>query len=255
MFTRSIPDEAQAIWFKEIIGYIYQQNKHRTLSNYDLQQLNKDTISFMISQLQLKQNNVLNKNISNGPVNNVKPNPFLEPATTDRIENKSNSYSRQFLNRQKEYEDMTRKPEPPTPVFQEHIEDTVIENMEELVNKHLKQRELDIESIAPINFVTPPQSTIIIDHKNTIELPVEELPPPIKHNVKFDIMDTSEKQEINEMKKLLQIMQNEINELKTKIIEMNNNTIITDNCNSNENIAEAKNYSQQNNIEIINENI
>jgi hypothetical protein len=65
-------------------------------------------------------------------------------------------------------------------------------------------------------------------------------------------MDTSEKQEINEMKKLLQIMQNEINELKTKIIEMNT---ITDNCNLNENIAEAKNYSQQNNIEIINENI
>ena len=253
MFTRSIPDEEQAIWFKEIIGYIYQQNKHRALSNYDLQQLNKDTISFMISKLQLKQNNTQNKNTLNEPVNNVvKPNPFLEPATTDRIENKSNTYSRQFLTRQKEYEDMTRKPEPPTPVFQEHIEDTVIENMEELVNKHLKQRELDIESIAPINFVTPQQSTIFIDHKNTIELPVEELPPPIKHNVKFDIMDTSEKQQINEMKKLLQIMQNEINELKTKIIEMNT---ITDNCNPNENIAEAKNYSQQNNIEIINENI
>jgi len=252
MFTRSIPDEEQAIWFKEIIGYIYQQNKDRALSNYDLQQLNKDTISFMISQLQLKQNNTQNKNTLNGPINNVKPNPFLEPATTDRIENKSNTYSRQFLTRQKEYEDMTRKPEPPTPVFQEHIEDTVIENMEELVNKHLKQRELDIESIAPINFVTPQQSSIVIHHKNTIELPVEELPPPIKHNVKFDIMDTSEKQQINEMKKLLQIMQNEINELKTKIIEMNT---ITDNCNPNENIAEAKNYSQQNNIEIINENI
>ena len=288
MFTRNIADEEKAIWFKKIIGYIYEENKHRKLTNIQLQALNRDTISYMIKELQIIQqnqqrvesysNSSLTSNLQSSDLNILsKPNPFLEPSSSHRMENKSQSYSKQFLERQKDYEDMNRKIEPPRPVFQEQVEDGAIDNMEELVKQHLKQRELDIENIKQVNFDAPQKKSIkIVDDKifiptKPIELPIEELSDNLqpKKSVRWDMEKSNNsdvgKQEINELRTTVNILtgtirniQKELNELRKKVNENNIITAVKNDIVSKvkqpveENtIAEPKNVSNQNNIEVI----
>jgi hypothetical protein len=289
MFDRNIADEEKTIWFKKIIGNMYEKNKHRKLTNIQLQELNKDTISYMIRELQKIQHNrpqiesyssFTTTNLQSSGLNSFsKPNPFIEPSASHRMESKSESYSKQFLERQKEYEDMNRKIEPPRPVFQEQVEDGAIENMEELVKNHLKQRELDIENIKQVNFDLPQKKSIkIIDDKifiptKPIDLPIEELPDNLqpKKTVRWNMENSNNShfgaQEINDLKTTINTltgtirnMQKEINELRRKVNEHSitaavKNDIISK-VNYNESIqnyavAEPKNVSQQNNIEVI----
>lgn len=275
MFNSNITVENQEIWFKQIIGYIYQNNKNRKLTNYELQELNKYTISFMIKELQSIRS--IQSNTSNTSKLNQssisKPNLFLEPSSSHRIESKSDTYSKQFVERQKDYENMTRKVEPPQPVFQEKIEDNVIENMKELVKQHLKQRELDIENLQnknSENYIKPPIN-IINDAQNVsnsqIELSIEELSENMqqKKTVSWDIDGTKNTSNIT-------ITRNEISDLNMKISnlitivenmqkEINNlNKIIIENTKNNQNMdsyqinnktidSEPKIYSEQNDIE------
>lgn len=289
MFTRNIADEEKTIWFKKIIGYMYEKNKHRKLTNSQLQELNKDTISYMIKELQIIQHN--RPNIESNFTNNLqlsnlnalsKPNPFIEPSTSYRMESKSESYSKQFMERQKEYEDMNRKIEPPRPVFQEQLEDGAIENMEELVKLHMKQRELDIENIKQVNFDVPQKKSItIIDDKvfiptKPIDLPIEELSDNLqpRKSVRWDMEKSKNsdvgKQEITELKTTVNILtdiirniQKELNELRKRVNEHNEHNIITAVKNDiiskagsvhntqDDAVAEPKFISQQNNIEVI----
>lgn len=273
VFNSNITVENQEIWFKQIIGYIYQNNKNRKLTNYELQELNKYTISVMIKEL---QNIQYNRAV---PLNNYsttqlsKPNVFLEPSSSHRVESKSESYSKQFVERQKDYENMTRKIEPVSqPVFQEKIEDSAIENMEELVKQHLKQRELDIENLQNNNsseIYTKPQINIDNVSNIQIELPIEELSENIqqKKTVSWNIdeikptnpyYDNSELNiTINTLITTVKNMQKEINNLK-KIMQDHNLPLIEMNTPKkidkiiNIDYSEPKIYSQQNDIEIIN---
>jgi len=295
MFARNIADEEKTLWFKKIIGHMYEKNKHRKLTNIQLQELNKDTISYMIRELQKIQHirpqiesysnrSFATTNLQSSGLNSFsKPNPFIEPSASHRMESKSESYSKQFLERQKEYEDMNRKIEPPRPVFQEQVEDAAIENMEELVKQHLKQRELDIENIKQVNYDVPQKKSItIIDDKifiptKPIDLPIEELTDNLqpKKTVRWN-MDNSNNshfgtQEINELKTTINTltgtirnMQREINELRRKVNEHSITAAVKNDIISNVSydqnikydiIAEPKNVSQQNNIEVISQNM
>ena len=273
MFNSNITVENQEIWFKQIIGYIYQNNKNRKLTNYELQELNKYTISFMIKELQSIQSIQSSNNTSKLNQSSIsKPNLFLEPSSSHRIESKSDTYSKQFVERQKDYENMTRKVEPPQPVFQEKIEDSVIENMEELVKQHLKQRELDIENLQnknSENYIKPPIN-IINDAQNVsnspIELSIEELSENMqqKKTVSWNIDGTKKntsnitRNEISDLNMkisnlitIVENMQKEINDLNKIIIEntKNNQNMDSYQINSKTIDSEPKIYSEQNDIE------
>jgi hypothetical protein len=293
VFTRNIADEEKAIWFKEIIGYMYEKNKHRKLTNTQLQELNKDTISYMIRELQTIQHNrshvesysnsSLTGSLQSSNMNMLsKPNPFLEPSASHRMESKSESYSKQFLERQKEYEDMNRKIEPPRPVFQEQVEDGAIDNMEELVKQHLKQRELDIENIKQVNYDVPQKKSIkIVDDKifiptKPIDLPIEELSDNLqpRKSVRWNMENSnnndnydSGRQEIDNLKTtvntltdIIRNVQKELNELRKKVNEQYITNVVKNDIVSKVNyahtiqhdgVAEPKNVSNQNNIEVI----
>jgi len=271
MFNSNITVENQEIWFKQIIGYIYQNNKNRKLTNYELQELNKYTISFMIKELQSIQSIQSSNNTSKLNQSSIsKPNLFLEPSSSHRIESKSDTYSKQFVERQKDYENMTRKVEPPQPVFQEKIEDSVIENMEELVKQHLKQRELDIENLQNKNIDIKPLINIINDAQNVsnspIELSIEELSENMqqKKTVSWNIDGTKKntsnitRNEISDLNMkisnlitIVENMQKEINDLNKIIIEntKNNQNMDSYQINSKTIDSEPKIYSEQNDIE------
>jgi hypothetical protein len=107
LLHEKIPTNQQQEWFKNILGMFYQENMN---VKYDLRQLNKETISYMI--------------------NTLKQNP-----------------DRQL---QQDYDKMIKKELPPEPNFKEPLGDGVIENMEELLQQQMKQRELDVHAPFPI---------------------------------------------------------------------------------------------------------
>lgn len=98
LLHEQIPPHQQQDWFKQILGMFYQKIQN---TSYDLRQLNKETIGYMISTLK----------------------PQMQP--TNANETKPN----------------TKLGEP--------ISDTAIENMDELLQQQMKQRELDVVPFQP----------------------------------------------------------------------------------------------------------
>ena len=97
LLHEQIPQYQQQDWFKQILGMFYQKIQN---TSYDLRQLNKETIGYMISALKSQPE--------------TKPSPKLGE-----------------------------------PKFGEPISDTAIENMEELLQQQMKQRELDVVPFQP----------------------------------------------------------------------------------------------------------
>ena len=160
-----IPHQDKANWFKNIIGNIHQQNENRYLSYQELHDLNKYTISYMINIL--KQINEM-------------------PIQTNTFEKK-----------QKEYDNIKTKQAPPEPNFKEHVEDTAIENMDELIKQYQQQRQMDL---------------------NVTNSPLQN------QEDKKQINDL--KEEVTSLKSTIEIMQDQMNELKKEIVYSNvNNTI------------------------------
>lgn len=142
IFHTNINKNEQVVWFKNIIGMFYEKYKNNRLTVKDLTSLNKETIQYMI--LSLKE---ISKNITPIFPNTYQsiPNPFTEPNIRDT--SYSNNYSVSLQQRELEYKDMVDKKLPFEPSLQETIEDKAIENIEELVQQQLKQRELDLSPI------------------------------------------------------------------------------------------------------------
>ena len=103
----TIDSSRQTQWFRDIIGLFYKQNINKILNTYELIELNKNTISYMIQSLKPK---------SNSERTYKEPDPYTM---------KNNIHVTE-------------------PKFKEDMTDNVIENMSELLEQQLKQRELDV---------------------------------------------------------------------------------------------------------------
>jgi len=183
LFHAILTPQEQQIWFKQIVGLVYENNKNIQLNKFTLENLNKQTIQVMINNLKSRNSDIspfFGSNSPGSPQIQQKPNPFIEPASSVRIQPRLESYSHDFMARQKEYEEMTKKEKPEEPLsLTEKIEDTAIENMEELLQQHLKQRELDIMPFLnnqPLPPTEPSQKpTIQSVIKNTVEMNVPSI--------------------------------------------------------------------------------
>jgi hypothetical protein len=98
LLHEQIPAYQQQDWFKQILGMFYQKIQN---TNYDLRNLNKETIGYMISTLK----------------------PQIQPTHANETK--------------------------PSSKFGEPISDTAIENMDELLQQQIKQRELDVVPFQP----------------------------------------------------------------------------------------------------------
>lgn len=128
LLQQKIQKEYQANWFRQIIEDIYTQNQYRNLNVQELNELNKQTISYMINSLK-KSNNENNQ--------------------TTSIENLDyQDTNTEFSKREKEYEILknnTKMNEKPN--FNQTIEDKAIDNMEELLYNQQIQRDLDLQAV------------------------------------------------------------------------------------------------------------
>lgn len=203
----------KAEWFKSVIETFYKQNQNKELSTTDLHQLNKDTLAYMIQltqQIPPLSNTHMESNTHSPIYQDRQYPPNLPPATMAAPPIPSQnlykqlpqtpqpsqfgmpppptSFSRQEQN---QYQQPTMKKEPapmeyksmfevkkPEPIdFREKIEDGVITNMDELIQKHLREREQELNLVSPPklqpNGVEPVNANNVVD-KQENSIPVIE---------------------------------------------------------------------------------
>ena len=146
-------------WFRSIIEQFYEHNKFKLLSVQELQQLNRDTVSYMIKDLkELRKRDTFQP--SHSPFMGFsEPTPIApqvikfpsgnlegKAATRDyMLEQKQEELNKHFSTRQQEYGEMLKRGPTQEVDFRATAgEDKPIENMEELMQQHLKQREYEL---------------------------------------------------------------------------------------------------------------
>jgi hypothetical protein len=181
-------------WFKHIIQLFY--NKYPIVNDREtLQRINKETISYMIEAI--KQTLPLHS-----PISTPESIPNISNYQTTKLtEKKQIAYNGAFEERQKQYEQMFAKPAAPEVDFTEKTEDSPISNMEELIEKHKREREEELNKYAPIQQFIPPQS-----NTETLLTVVN----PLVDNKVADNKDTDNKDEI------IRFLKNEIHDLSSK---------------------------------------
>jgi hypothetical protein len=162
------------LWFRAHIQKYYQTIQNINLSIEDLNTCNHEIIAIMLNNLKSFSENVGQQSPpqqqqpyqqpqyqqSNQPTQHqyqyqqtqLPPQSQL-PHT---VENKQELYSRQFNERQKEYELMNAKPSPPLPDINDNIKDEAISNMDELIKLHMQQREAEMRQFTTLPVAPPP---------------------------------------------------------------------------------------------------
>jgi hypothetical protein len=215
-FFDSFPPAQKEQWFKSVIQMFYDRSGNRTMNAIELQQLNQDTISYIINTVQEKT-----KPIRDAPVPLYTP----QPAPTSHIfktsaQEKQEALDKQFASREKEYHSIFDRPLPPTPNFSEKIEDTAISNMDELIRQQRQLREQELRQYAPQPPLTGhvPATPITIDpNPSPVNIRAEILEhddnPPAKKTVTF-------KQDNSAYDEILQLHANEITEMKNIVVRL-----------------------------------
>ena len=192
-------------WFRSIIEQFYTQNEGRNLSIEELNNLNKNVLSFMVKSINStpaqqptpKSYDTLNQNT-------YSPQIQTPPYIPNNITEHNN---RQFEEKKQEYEQMYSKPVPPEVNFKEKEKDTTIENMGELINKHINEREKQLNEFKP-QFV----SDI-----------VQAVPNSIKNETSFE-------DQLDELKDTVKKLQKKYDELTDNFTEkIQNQATIIDN--------------------------
>lgn len=133
------------IWFKNIISKIYSQMP-KNISRETLLNKNKETLTIMNAELYGRKNQPPETANNSTAIYPVKQ-PETLYSRNAISENRSELLNREYLDRQKQYEQMVQKPNLPEVSFEEKQEDEVIKNMDELIRKQMKEREDDLKTI------------------------------------------------------------------------------------------------------------
>ena len=149
-------------WFRSIIEQFYEHNKFKLLSVQELQQLNRDTVSYMLKDLKELQKRDTFQPSHSPFMGFSEPTPVTQHSqqvikfpsgnmegkavTRDyMLEQKQEELNKQFSTRQQEYGEMLKRGPTQEVDFRATAgEDKPIENMEELMQQHLKQREYEL---------------------------------------------------------------------------------------------------------------
>jgi hypothetical protein len=125
-------------WFSNIIKSFYERVQYKSLTSQELMNLNRQTIAYMMEDIQL--------HLSERP-------KFTE----------SKKMVNEFSVRQQEYENALKPKIPPIADFSEKISDDTIQNMDELIQLQIRQRDYDVEKARELMpLPTPPQSSSTI---------------------------------------------------------------------------------------------
>jgi hypothetical protein len=229
-------------WFRAVMEHFYNTYKGKQIDKTELNQLNKEVLTYMIQSLQ---------NMAPRP----KPEPEPARPTYTNIptppipeNNREELYRQQFMQKQQEYKSLLDKSKPAALDFREKEKDIAISNMEELIQKQMQERNaymnlhpLPSQSMQPATnslYQFPPQqmqpSTNVPNPLPPPQLqPAKNAVPP--ENIQLLPESTSNKTPTKSSdditsKQLLELLteqKSEISSLKTMILNLSNQLIFT----------------------------
>lgn len=119
--------ETKNTWFRSVIQQFYSQLSPN-ITREELKAVNRQVLAFMIRSLKERS-----------PV--TAPNPTYNTLKREQAPD--------YDTVQKQYNSMFDTPKPHSVDFGEKVEDTVITNMDELIEQHKKQREIELQEYRP----------------------------------------------------------------------------------------------------------
>ena len=206
-------------WFQNMIQIHYNKIQNNQLNKNDLRSLNKETIQYMLRNLKEKyamqpetSSNVFNNNTMFQ--NNNYANNAIQTNTTETrgfiLEQKQSTLNSEFQSRQEEFGSLLKRPSVNEIDFRENTqEDKPIENMDELIQRQLKEREYDIQ---------PKQ----IEKADNIDIGAVEITDKETKSVKWQDEQMIDKYDElkNTLDSFMEKMTKEINEIKEEIIDL-----------------------------------
>jgi hypothetical protein len=220
VFSYSKNNEPE-LWFRAHIQQYYQKIQNKILSVEELNSCNHEMVAIMMNNLKSFSENNGNAALQQ----NHQPPQQMVQQLPHTVENKQELYSRQFNERQKEYELMNTKPTPPVPDINNNIKDEAISNMDELIKLHMQQREAEMKQFAPQpitqtplenSFKTNNNIKITSTNENITLMPDGVLNDTDKPRKNVSWSDN------NESEKIYQELHNEMNDLKTQVLNIAN---------------------------------
>jgi hypothetical protein len=237
----SYPPNIKENWFRQIIISFYEQNRNIIVSQEQLLDINKNTILYMINDI--KRNIQYKEEQRKQELMNQQSYPefnteYLKPYSV--TENKQDKFTDQFQQYQNNYNSMFDKKAPESVDFREKINDPQISNMEELIQRHLRERDEELKRYAPPPIFTPSTKNesniekpplqqhsnriVIHDRPSNIKISTEEFREPEINQQKIN-NDYTVKWLDNENSNDIKNLQKEINELRSLVIQLSNKVI------------------------------
>lgn len=158
--------------FKNVIEYFYRRVSSRgTLSIPELQQLNRETISAFLPSTPLPTSTPPPPT----PMPSLQNFSPMSSSSIPLVESRQEKSQREFQERQNMYERMNAKPDlPSADIFLEKTaDDGVIQNMDELILRIQKERELDYKTIPPP--VEPPKKLKVLEETPLADKDVKDI--------------------------------------------------------------------------------
>ena len=219
------------LWFRAHIQQYYQKIQNVNLTIEELNSCNHEIVGIMMTNLKTFSDNMAQP--SSPPAQEqfqpTNQQYSLQPQTQlpYGVENKQELYSRQFNERQKEYELMNAKPTPPVADINNNIKDEAISNMDELIKLHMQQREAEMKQFSPLSVAPPqqPQPTIENSFRPTnIKIAqTNENISLIPDEVVINEQDKPKKNVSWPDEKMYEDLHKEFDELKTQVLNIGNN--------------------------------
>ena len=145
------PPNIKETWFKQIVSAFYDKNRNITFNTENLYEINRDTLNYMVQDVKRNVEHMQQQQMR-PPAQQVPQMPLTGiPGRDDKKEEKFVSQYNQFQN---EYYSMFDKKPPDSIDFREKFNDTppISGNMEDLVQKHLRERDEELKKYAPAPF-------------------------------------------------------------------------------------------------------
>lgn len=149
--SQYIDPNARAILFKNIIREYYDKEPN-VIDKEHLRNLNRSTVRTIANEMK----KLVNVNVSKPPL--YPSPPPTQPVYLGKDQERdirSEQFTKSLENRQQEYQNMFKKPAPPDVDFREKLDDTPINNIEELVAKHRMDREGEMYNPGPAQNIIP----------------------------------------------------------------------------------------------------
>lgn len=254
-YFSNYPPNIQETWFKQIISSFYEQNRQNVNNSDQLYEINKNTLSYMVQDVKRNIERLTEQQQPVGLPNMPRPNTphNNNPTTVDPIqsdflkpysitENKEDKFTGQYNQYQQNYQSMFDKKVPDSIDFREKVVDGPLPgNMEDLVQRHLRERDEELQRYAPQPFfggqlpTKEPSNRLTIDPSpENIKLTVDEIVPPtyrIEPERKPPSMDHTVKWLDNENSNKISSLEQEITILKNQVLQMSDKISLLINAN------------------------